>query len=186
MTTRKRRIGGVIVETFGVSPLFLRAFWHEARAAWVRLRCHVDLLQIMRLKEVRRGRGVLANIGCGPTGLPKWINIDLLPAPGVTVRFDCRRRLPMGDGSCRGIHVEHFFEHLESRLERPRFLADCLRCLEPEGVLRIVVPDARKYLEAYVSPGWEQMNALTGGDVVPEKAYDAKIELVNHTFLQDG
>jgi predicted SAM-dependent methyltransferase len=129
---------------------------------------------------------VLANIGCGPTGLEGWVNIDLFAAPGVTVRFDCRRRLPMADASCRGIHVEHYFEHLEFHVERPQFLADCLRCLEPGGVLRIIVPDGRKFMEAYVAPGWAKMNELGGDVYVPEQAYDVKIQAVNHTFLQSG
>jgi predicted SAM-dependent methyltransferase len=184
--TTKQRIGDWLVDRLGINPQFFRALWLEIRAAWIRLRGYVEPVQILRLRVLRHRKGVLANVGCGPTGREGWVNIDLFKGPGVTVRFDCRRRLPLGDASCRGIHVEHYFEHLEFHVERPHFLADCLRCLEPGGVLRIVVPDARKFMEAYVAPGWAEMNELGGGYYVPEQAYRAKIQAVNHTFLQSG
>jgi predicted SAM-dependent methyltransferase len=187
MTTPKQRVGNYLVDLLGINPQVFRAVWLEIRAAWIRLRCRIDPFQVMRLRELRQRKGVLANIGCGPTGLPGWVNIDLFKGPGVvTVRFDCRRRLPLGDASCKGIHVEHYFEHIEFHFERPRFLADCLRCLEPGGTLRIIVPDGRKFCEAYVASGWEKMNVLGGGYYVPEEAYRAKIQAVNHTFLQSG
>ena len=34
------------------------------------------------------------------------------------------------------------------------FLPECLRCLQPKGVLRLVVPDVGEYLRAYSGP-WE-------------------------------
>jgi len=184
--TPKQRLGAYLVDRLGINPQFFRALWLEVRAAWIRLRCRIDPIQVARLRELRRRRGVLVNVGCGPTGRDGWVNLDLFVGPGVTHRFDCRRRLPLGDASCRGIHVEHYFEHLEFHVERPRFLADCLRCLEPGGVLRIIVPDAGKFMDAYAAPGWEKMNVLGGGCYVPEQAYRAKIEAVNHTFLQSG
>ena len=184
--TPKQRIDAWLTDRLGINPQFNRAFWVEIRAAWIRLRCRVDPVQLLRLHSLRQRKGVLANVGCGPTGREGWVNLDLFRAPGVTMRFDCRRRLPLGDASCRGIHVEHYFEHLEFHVERPLFLSDCLRCLEPGGVLRIIVPDARKFMEAYVAPGWSKMNELVGGHYVPENSYRAKIQAVNHTFLQSG
>jgi predicted SAM-dependent methyltransferase len=186
MMSRKQRLGACLVELLGFNPQAFRATWIEARAAWTRLRGVIDPFQVMRLRDLRQRKGVLANVGCGPTGRDGWVNIDLFQGQGVTIRFDCRRRLPFGDASCRGIHVEHYFEHIEFHIERPRFLADCLRCLEPGGTLRIIVPDGRKFCEAYVAPGWEKMNVLGGGYYVPEEAYGAKIQAVNHTFLQSG
>jgi predicted SAM-dependent methyltransferase len=158
MRSRKRRLGDWLVVAWGINPQVFRAVWMELRAAWIRLRARID---------------------------PTWVNFDMFDVPGVTLPIDCRNALPLGDASCRGIHVEHYFEHLEMTIERPRFLAECLRCLEPGGILRIIVPDARKFIEAYVAPGWEKMNAI-GGFYVPEEACRAKMEVMNHTFLQEG
>ena len=133
-----------------------------------------------------RAKDVLVNIGCGPFGQDGWVNLDLFPAPGVTVRVDCRRHLPLGDGAARGIHVEHYLEHLEPTTERARFLAECRRCLEPGGVLRIVVPDMRKYIEAYLAPGWGVLNEVGCGGELPQATFATKIEALNHVFVQDG
>ena len=185
MRSRKQRLGDWLVVAWGINPHVFRAVWLELRAAWIRLRACIDPTWIWRRRELRRRRGVLANIGCGPTGQPGWVNFDMFDVPGVTLPIDCRNALPLGDASCRGIHVEHYFEHLEMTIERPRFLAECLRCLEPGGILRIIVPDARKFIEAYMAPGWEKMNAI-GGFYVPEEVCRAKMEVINHTFLQEG
>lgn len=47
-----------------------------------------------------------------------------------------------------------FFEHLDAETEARAFLLECLRCLQSQGVMRLVVPDAGAYLRAYSGP-WE-------------------------------
>jgi hypothetical protein len=42
-----------------------------------------------------------------------------------------------------------FFEHLGAETEARAFLLECLRCLQSQGVIRLVVPDAWAYLRAY-------------------------------------
>lgn len=126
------------------------------------------------------------NIGCGPFGLPGWINLDLSSHHNVTLRSDCRCRIPLADQSCQGIHVEHFFEHLCPTDERAQFLFECRRCLQYGGVLRIIVPDAQMYVRAYIAPGWEALNAISCGGDIPEKTFRTKMEALNHVFLQDA
>jgi len=139
-----------------------------------------------RLRALRRQEGVLVNVGCGPFGQADWINLDLFSAPGVTMRVDCRHSLPLGDGAVRGIHVEHYFEHLEPAAERPRFLAECRRCLQPDGILRIIVPDMRKYAEAYLANDWAMLNRIGCGGEPPQVTFATKLEALNHVFVQGG
>jgi predicted SAM-dependent methyltransferase len=80
--------------------------------------------------------------------------------------------------------VEHFFEHLCPFDERPAFLSDCRRCLSQGGVLRIIVPDAEKYIRAYVGEGWAALNEIGCGGDVPEQAFATKMQALNHVFLQ--
>lgn len=141
---------------------------------------------IAKRRIIARRQGLLVNVGCGPFGREGWINLDLRAAPRVTMRADCRRRLPLADGSARGIHVEHYFEHLEPTAERPRFLAECRRCLEPGGVLRIIVPDIHKYIDAYLAPGWDAINAVGCGGETPQAVFATKMEALNHVLVQDG
>ncbi len=101
------------------------------------------------LKKIRQGRDLRANVGCGPFTLSGFVNLDLFTCHPDVVRWDCRRGLPLADGTAVGIRVEHFLEHLEPREEVAAFLRDSLRVLRPGGVLRVIVPDAERYLRAY-------------------------------------
>ena len=184
--TLKQRLGSWLIPRLPVNPWLFRTFRVELNAMLVRLLHRLHPGWIARRRSLMRKRGVLANIGCGPFGLEGWVNLDLFPAPGVTMRADCRYGFPLGDGAARGIHVEHYFEHLEPGTERPRFLAECRRCLEPGGILRIVVPDMRKYAEAYLAPGWGLLNEIGCGGERPESTFATKMEALNHVFVQDG
>jgi predicted SAM-dependent methyltransferase len=186
MPTLKQRLGAWLVPRLPVNPWVFRTFRVELNALFVRLLDVIHPGWVAKARALRQQRGLLVNVGCGPFGHEGWVNLDLFPAPGVTLRVDCRRDLPLADGSARGIHVEHYFEHLEPSVERPRFLAECRRCLEPDGVLRIVVPDMRKYVEAYLSPGWDLLNGVGCGGELPQATFATKIEALNHVFVQDG
>jgi len=160
-------------------------FRYEAYLAWVRLTSrNADA-------RYRHSKNLLLNLGCGYSGRPGWENVDSFRLPGVTLVFDCRRRLPFPAGSAQGIFTEHFVEHLDYTEEVPYFLAECHRVLLPGGVLRIVVPDAEQYLRAYVEDGWDravQLRQLDEAHVDPRFGcrYLTKMELVNMVFRQDG
>jgi len=186
MPTLKQRLGSWLIPRLPVNPWVFRTFRVELNAMLVRLLNVIHPGWVAKGRTLHRQRGLLVNVGCGPFGQKDWVNLDLFPAPGVTLRVDCRRHLPLADASARGIHVEHYFEHLEPTVERPRFLAECRRCLEAGGVLRIVVPDMRKYIEAYLSPGWEALNSVGCGGELPQATFATKIEALNHVFVQDG
>jgi predicted SAM-dependent methyltransferase len=168
-------------------PVNRHVFSHlrlELSALWLRiLHCiHPGYRNAIRLLSNKLN--VKANIGCGPFGVAGWINLDLFYHDLVTLRADCRYRIPLADESCKGIHVEHFFEHLCPADERPRFLRECRRCLQSDGILRIIVPDAELYIGAYVSPGWAMLNAISCGGDVPERTFETKMEALNQVFLQ--
>jgi predicted SAM-dependent methyltransferase len=136
--------------------------------------------------NIRTQRGIKANVGCGPFGRPGWINLDMFWHDHVSLRADCRYSLPFADASCRGIHVEHFFEHLNHEDERHAFLTECFRCLEKDGVLRIVVPDAELFVAAYLSPGWDEFREIAAVGDDPEANFATKMDALNHVFIQDS
>jgi predicted SAM-dependent methyltransferase len=135
-------------------------------------------------RQFRKQRSIKLNIGCGPFGHAGWVNLDLYAHPSVTIRVDCRRRLPLANGSCRGIHCEHFFEHLDHGVERAEFLTECLRCLEDGGILRIVVPDGELFVHAYLSEGWSGFCQIAAEGDCPENDFATKMEALNHVFVQ--
>ncbi len=73
------------------------------------------------------------HFGCGQNLLlSPWENHDL--------ETDIRKPLPFAIGSAGFILAEHVIEHVDFR-SGVSFLRECLRVLEPEGVLRLAFPD---------------------------------------------
>jgi predicted SAM-dependent methyltransferase len=158
-------------------------FLHELRMVWRRMGTSKETRRFKHSRDLR------LNIGCGPCGKPEWINIDIDAFPGVNCIYDCRRSLPFPDNSARCIFTEHFVEHLDYCEEIPYFLNECHRVLETGGVIRIIVPDAEKYLQGYCHGGWEELTKIRPlgpglGDAAFGSRYNTKMELVNVVFRQ--
>jgi predicted SAM-dependent methyltransferase len=126
---------------------------------------------------------VRINIGCGMTPTPGWTNYDnsisvrlsrypmaerLLKSVGLLnakqsdfTRF-CRthdirwahavRRIPEPSNSVDVLYSSHMFEHLDRR-EARTFLVEAMRVLRPGATLRLVLPDLRLRVNAYLSSG---------------------------------
>ncbi|MES2278851.1 MAG: methyltransferase domain-containing protein [Bacteroidota bacterium] len=142
-------------------------------------------------KALTDTRDFYANIGCGSLGLDNWINIDWSAYQNVTYTFDCRVALPFADNSAKGLFTEHFFEHIDYVTDVPPFLQHCYRSLQKDGVLRIIVPDAEKYLFGYVQDGWDYLKQTRPlddnlNDALMGIKYETKMQLVNEVFRQGG
>ena len=150
--------------------------------------------RMLSARSVRRRlisqRGGRVNIGCGDHPTQGWINLDVASHSGVYF-WDCRSGLPFSDGAVAAIYSEHFFEHLDLESEARPFLRECLRCLQPGGVLRIVVPDAGAYLQAY-SGSWETLAKMRPLDCTAKgwrdgwlgAVYQTKMQFMNAIFRQ--
>ncbi len=123
------------------------------------------------------------NIGCGMTPTPGWTNYDnsisvhlaRFPLAGRILRgvgflnaqqsdftdfchkHDIRwahavRHIPESASSVDIVYSSHMFEHLD-RTEAETFLAEVMRVLRPGGTLRLVLPDLRVRVDAYLSSG---------------------------------
>jgi len=105
-------------------------------------------LQLRALQVDAGARGLKLHIGCGKGHLPGWINIDVHPAP---LAMNVLRGLPFADGSADFVFVSHLLEHLYFPRDVQPFLGELRRVLAPGGIVRIVVPDIGKCIEAYVN-----------------------------------
>ncbi|MDJ0795469.1 MAG: methyltransferase domain-containing protein [Calothrix sp. MO_167.B12] len=184
MPTLKQKIGAGVIPKLPISRHVFNHVRLELNAWRIRTLHQLHPGTRAKVEQLRQQRNLLVNIGCGPFGVSDWVNLDLYPHPNVALVADTRRSLPLADGSCVGIHVEHFLEHLDPVDECPKFLQECRRCLQPEGVLRVIVPDAELYIKAYLEPGWETFNHIGCGGENPEKTFTCKMEALNHIFLQ--
>jgi SAM-dependent methyltransferase len=88
------------------------------------------------------------NIGSGPHAAAGWLNADLVAAPGVDLRLDLRRGVPLATASLDCIAAIHVLQDLAWPQIAPA-LRELHRVLRPGGVLRLAVPDLDRALRAY-------------------------------------
>jgi predicted SAM-dependent methyltransferase len=182
--TPKQRIGKWLFARLPITRFLFDQLRFELNAQIVvRLLNQFSPTQRSKLRQIREGDDLRVNVACGPQVIPGFVNLDLFcTAPSVT-RWDCRRRLPLADSTAIGIRAEQFLEHLEVLEELPSFLSDCLRVLKPGGVLRVIVPDTRRYIEAYLRPDLSGFEELIWQIPFPEDL-PTKLDVVNHIFHQ--
>lgn len=108
------------------------------------------------------------HLGCGDILAAGFLNVDGEPQgvhwnlePGVAhavagladtylLKHDLRHGIPAATGTLEALYHSHFLEHLNDR-EGRAFLAECHRCLQPGGVMRLAVPDFRLWCMNYVN-----------------------------------
>jgi predicted SAM-dependent methyltransferase len=186
MTTLKSRIGSVVIPMLPVNRRTFDILRYEMRALGTRLRNSLSPVYHSRVRNLRRQRGLSLNLGSGGRGLAGWVNVELIKHRDSTLCLDIRRRLPFASNSVRRILIEHVLEHVDFRSDVPRLLRELHRVLEPDGILRIVVPDAERFLAAYASrdpAAWREL----GWDIarLPRDIY-TPMHAVNHIFHQGG
>jgi len=166
------------------SRQFVQALKSEASVQAARLRCLTPSNR-RRLRTLRHARGLSLNLGAGFHHRDGWTPVDLMIDPPGGIRWDVRWGLPFEMGSVARIHCEHFVEHLRFPDEVVPALAECFRVLAPGGELRIIVPDAARYIQAYAHRDAEFFDAMRelGGAAVP---FETEIEIVNQAFRMGG
>lgn len=104
-----------------------------------------------QLRRATAGKAELClNFGCGPQIFDNWINIDGYFQGPEVFYHNAANPLPIDDDVVARIHCEHFLEHLEFD-QALKFLSECCRILMSSGTMRIIVPDAEKYMKSYAS-----------------------------------
>jgi predicted SAM-dependent methyltransferase len=181
--TPKQRLGRLLFENMPITRFLFDQIRLELNAFLMNIGNAVLPWRRRRLREIRQGRELQVNVACGPHVAPGFVNIDLIPCRPEVVGWDCRWSLPVGDDGAAGIRVEQFVEHLETREELPAFLTDCWRALKPGGVLRIIVPDAERHLEAYCRMDLSGFRELNVPDPFPADL-PTRMDIINHVFHQ--
>ena len=181
--TLKQRVGRLIFPRLPVSRFLFDLLRVECHAWLVRAKYVCVPQYRARLRRIARERHQYVNVACGGQVLDGFLNIDLNDSVAGVVPWDCRTSVPVSDDAAAGIRVEHFVEHLEPREELPAFLLDARRALRPGGVLRIIVPDAARFLSAYCNGDAAAFRELGVPDPFPDDL-PTRMDIVNHTFHQ--
>ncbi len=88
------------------------------------------------------------NWGCGSHVASGWINSDIKDDAGIDLVADIRRGLPLADDSIDYAVSVHALPELPYPELAPT-LAELRRALKPGGVLRLVLPDFDRAIDAY-------------------------------------
>lgn len=91
---------------------------------------------------------VRLNLGCGDKPVAGWLNCDVAGLPGVDLRADVARGLPLESDSVDCIAAIHVVQDLAWPAVAPA-LGEIHRVLRPGGVLRLAVPDLDRAIDAY-------------------------------------
>ena len=86
------------------------------------------------------------NLGCGPVIWDGYVNVDIMPLPGVDVVTDLDQPWPWQDDTVAEIIASHLYEHVADALH---FMAEAWRVLSVDGILDIRVPGG-----IYLAPGY--------------------------------
>jgi len=181
--TSKQRLGAWFFPRLPITRFLFEQLRTEMNCEKVRWQNALLPSRRRVLRQVRQMRDIHANIACGPRSLDGFLNLDLHRLTQEVISWDCRWELPFADGSVAGARVEHFLEHLEPREELPAFLKACLRVLKKGGVLRIIVPDAERYLQAYCRSDLSGFGELAVPTPFPAEL-PTRMDVVNHVFHQ--
>ena len=87
-------------------------------------------------RETRKETRMKLNLGCCDTLLPGYVNVDIVPGPGVEVA-DLREPWPWGEGSVAEVRAWDVVEHLPDRI---RTMNELWRVLRPGGTAELAVP----------------------------------------------
>jgi SAM-dependent methyltransferase len=131
------------------------------------------------------------NWGCGPAPPTGWINADRLSAPGIELTGDIRDGLALPDDSIDYAVSIHGLQDLPF-LDVVPALRELWRVLRPEGVLRVVLPDLERSIEAwlrgdaaYFYVGDDEVSSLGGKLIVQAIWYGSTRTPFTWDFLQE-
>ena len=168
-------------------PFNRRAFdilRHEFAALRARSLSVIIPSRIAALRSVRCQSSLKVNLGAGGQSPKGWVEVDVRRHGRNSIPWDIRNGLPFASGSVSKFYLSHVLEHVDFYGDAPRLLSECRRCLEPKGIIRIVVPDAAKFIKAYLDDNLEGWRAL-GFEALPDDM-PTRMCILNHVFSQKG
>jgi predicted SAM-dependent methyltransferase len=89
------------------------------------------------------------NWGCGSHTAPGWVNVDIQSGPSIDLSCDIREGLPLESRSFDYAVSVHALQELAYSDLVPA-LKELQRILKPGGVLRLILPDLKKGMRAYL------------------------------------
>jgi predicted SAM-dependent methyltransferase len=181
--TFKQEIGRFLSARIPFNSKVVSIVRFEIAAARARAAIRILPSRIAKINKFRASRGWKINLG-SRDAFENWIPLDVRMQCNQGLSWDIRRGLPFADGSVSLIYASHVFEHIDFRSDLPKLLNACRDSLSTSGKIRIVVPNAALFMDAYLSSDSNKWASL-GFETMPADM-PTPMCLVNHVFHQDG
>ncbi len=111
------------------------------------------------------------NLGCGTDIREGWVNLDVVPLPGVDVVHNVEKLpYPFESDTFDEILCQDILEHVS---DLPGILFELKRVLKKDGLLRIQVPHFSSR-NNYADPTHKRMFSLLTFEYFVENAYDGR------------
>jgi SAM-dependent methyltransferase len=131
------------------------------------------------------------NWGCGSNPAPGWINSDQKIGPGIDISCEIRNGLPLPSDSLGYIVSIHALPEIPYP-DIIAVLQELRRVLEPNGVLRLSLPDLEKGIQAYLQNDRDyflipddEMRSLGGKLIVQLIWYGYSRTLFTYDFIEE-
>ena len=89
------------------------------------------------------------NLGCGSRYHSSWKNVDFNMTGSDVIACDLTVGIPFSSNSFDVIYHSHLLEHF-SKYQASIFIDECYRVLNPNGIIRVVVPDLEQISRSYI------------------------------------
>jgi SAM-dependent methyltransferase len=94
----------------------------------------------LQLPEAFLKDDLLVDLACGDNKKAGYLGVDKFQTSSTDLVFDLlSSEWPLRDGSVKEFHCSHFFEHIPG-LQRPTFMDNAYRALQPGGKMVIITP----------------------------------------------
>jgi hypothetical protein len=138
-----------------------------------------EIDRYLRTHKVR-----LLNIGAQLNRPRGWLNVDLLPGFG-TVYLDATRMASLPSGSFDAVLCEHMIEHVP-KTAGAAICRQMRRIMKPEGVARVVTPDAERLFRLVLGPGSAERRYLELFRALVGEPGMSDLDAVNIAFRNYG
>lgn len=141
----------------------------------------IFLYALKKWSDLQKNPIVCLELGSGPKkGVNGWVTVDFA---GADISYDLRKGIPLPAESVDRIYTSHMLEHIPYK-ELLLFLNDCYRVLKKNGELSVSVPDASRFIRAYIDKvEFLQKNAYYEPATVDT---DSLMDQINYIAYMDG
>jgi len=89
------------------------------------------------------------NLGCGAKFNERWVNVDFTSTGKDAIAHNLTQGIPFKDNSFKVAYHSHVLEHF-TKEGAEKFIAECYRILQTNGVLRVAIPDLEAIARNYI------------------------------------